>query len=420
MHGHVDRAIAGLSFDVNGADSPVELSVHIAGAGLGGLAAALALSLVGASVRVSEQAIVLDEVGAGIQLSPNAMRVARALGVEKQIIDAGFAPGVAVIRDYRTGKKYLNAPLVETCAQRYGAPFVQIHRADLHSILLRAAMNAGVAVETGEQVTGYEIAGPRAAFLSDGGRCDHADLLIGADGLKSHIQRQMLGPEAPEFTGQVAWRGLIPASALPRDLIAPDATVWAGPGRHFVTYYVRGGDLVNFVAVQERTDWREESWAQPGDPAELRAAFSGWRPEVTALIDQVDQCFLWALFDRKPLDRWSDGPVALLGDACHPMPPFMAQGAAMAFEDAYVLSKCVEAGADIHTAVRRYEDIRKPRATKMQARARANADLFHMKGIGAQARLLAASVLPGRAALTPLDWIYGYDATLTPKGSGWS
>lgn len=398
----------------------MEPSVHIAGAGLGGLAAAMALSSVGASVRVSEQAAALGEVGAGIQLSSNAMHVARALGIEDQIIAAGFEPGAAAIRDWRTGKRYMNAPLEGACRQRYGAPFVQIHRADLHAILLKAATDAGVVVETGDLVSGYEIAGQRAAFLSDGGRGANADLLIGADGLKSSIRQHMLGIEAPEFTGNVAWRGVIPASALPADLVAPDATVWAGPGKHFVTYFVRGGQLVNFVAVQERTDWRDESWTQPGDPAELRAAFHGWWPEVTALIDHIDQCFLWALFDRKPLAQWSDGPVALLGDACHPMLPFMAQGAAMAFEDAYVLAKCVQAGSDIQSALRRYEDIRKPRASAVQARARANADLFHMKGIGAKARLLAASLLPSRAALAPLDWIYGFDPSMRPKGSGWS
>lgn len=398
----------------------MEPSVHIAGAGLGGLVAAMALSSVGASVRVSEQTAVLGEVGAGIQLSPNAMHVARALGIEDQILAAGFEPGAAVIRDHRTGKRFLNAPLEGVCRRRYGAPFVQIHRADLHAILLKAATDADVVVETSAPVSGYEIAGQQAAFLSDGGKGANAGLLIGADGLNSGIRQQMLGAMAPEFTGNVAWRGLIPASALPAGLVAPDATVWAGPGKHFVTYFVRGGQLVNFVAVQERTDWQDESWVQPGDPAELRAAFSGWRSEVSALIDHIEQCFLWALFDRKPLARWSEGPVALLGDACHPMPPFMAQGAAMAFEDAYVLAKCVEAGSDMQGALRRYEDIRKPRASAVQARARANAELFHMKGMGAKARLLAASLLPGRAALAPLDWIYGFDPTARPKGAGWS
>lgn len=392
----------------------MEFSAHIAGAGLGGLAAALALSSIGASVRVSEQTAAMTEVGAGIQLSPNAMRVVRALGVEDQVVTAGFEPDAAVIRHFRTGKYYVNAPLADACRRRYGAPFIQIHRADLHAILLDAATKAGVSVETSAAAEGYEIDGHRAAFLLAEGKGAPADLLIGADGLKSRIQKQMLGEEAPEFTGQVAWRGLIPTSALPPDLVSPDATVWAGPDGHFVAYYVRGGELVNFVAVQERADWREEGWMLRGDPAELRAAFKDWRADVTTLIEHVDHCFLWALFDRKPLARWTDGPVALLGDASHPMLPFMAQGAAMAFEDAYVLAKCVEAGADVAGALRRYESIRKPRASKVQARARANADLFHMKGFGAKGRLLAASLLPRNVALAPLDWIYGFDPTAIP------
>jgi len=398
----------------------VKPSVNISGAGLGGLAASVALSSVGASVRVFEKVPTLGEVGAGIQLSPNAMHVARALGIDGQIIAAGFEPEAALIRDFARAKRYVKAPLASACRGRYDAPFIQIHRADLHRILLKAATDAGVVIETGATVKGYEVANQRAAFLLDGGGRASADLLIGADGLRSSIRERMLGAEAPEFTGQVAWRGLIKASAVPDDLVAPDATVWAGPGKHFVTYFVRGGDLVNFVAVQERTDWRNESWMQPGDPHELRAAFEGWRPEVTDLINCIDDCFLWALFARKPLTRWSDGPVVLLGDACHPMLPFMAQGAAMAFEDAYVLAKCVEAGANIQSAVLRYEKIRKPRASKVQARARANADLFHMKSVSAKARLLAASLLPGRAALTPLDWIYGFNPLKAPVGSGWA
>lgn len=394
-------------------------TANIAGAGLGGLASALALSKIGVRVSVFEQALALTEVGAGIQLSPNAMHVARWLGIDDQIIRVGFEPEAALIRDYRTGKRYMNAPLTDMCQRRYGAPYIHIHRADLLMILTEAAVKAGVVIETGADVQGYDASRDRAAFLLGEGLSADADLLIGADGLGSKVREQMLGAEAPEFTGQVAWRGLIPAHILPDGLVAPGATVWAGPGRHFVTYYVRGGDLVNIVAVEERADWRDESWTHPGDPAALRTVFDGWHPDVTTLIDHLDQCFLWALFGRKPLPTWSDGPVALLGDACHPMLPFMAQGAAMAFEDAFVLAKCVEANPSLTSALQRYEDLRKPRATKIQAKARANADLFHMNGLRAKASLHAASLLPARTALAPLDWIYGFDPTQQPTGAGW-
>lgn len=396
------------------------VTAYIAGGGLGGLAAALALKLVGANVRVFEQAKVSSEVGAGIQLSPNAMLALRALGLDARVCEVGFEPRAAVIRDYRSGEAYMSAPLAADCRRRYGAPYIHIHRADLHAILLAAAHEAGVTIETGARIIGYNLSGPRPAFQFDDGTSAEADLLIGADGVRSKVQAQMGPTEAAAFTGQVAWRGLIPAKDAPNGLIAPDATVWAGPGRHFVTYFVRGGDLVNFVAVEERSDWRGESWSEPGDKGALRAAFDGWRPEITTLIDRAEKCFLWALFDRPPLARWTEGPVALLGDACHPMPPFMAQGAGMAIEDAYVLAKCVQADGDLPRALGRYQALRKPRATKVLRQARANADLFHMNGVGAKARLFAASLLPRRFALSPLDWIYGFDPTVAPHGSGWA
>lgn len=396
------------------------LTAHIVGAGLGGLAAAAALAAVGLRVHVFEQAEALGEVGAGVQLSPNAMLALRAMGLEQKILDAGFEPTSAVIRDGRTGKSYLHAPLAEECRRRYGAPYVHIHRADLHGILRAAAEDAGAVVETGARATGYAAAMTRPELLLDSGQTRAADLLIGADGVRSVIRAQMTDADAT-FTHQVAWRGLIPARDLPDRLIPPDATVWAGPGRHFVAYYVRGGDLVNFVAVEERTAWRSESWTQLGDKAALRAVFDGWRPEITTLIDHVDQTFLWALLDRAPLPKWSDGKVALLGDACHPMPPFMAQGAAMAIEDAWVLAKCVEAdgGANLPRALQRYEALRKPRTSRVLNQSRANADLFHMSGPISRARLLAASFLPRRFALAPLDWLYGFDPTATPSHPDW-
>lgn len=395
-------------------------TANIVGAGLSGLAAAVALSSIGVTCRVFEKADALGEVGAGIQLSPNAMLALRALGLEAKVLDAGFKPQAAVIRDGRTGKIYLSASLAAECRRRYGAPYIHIHRADLHAILLAAATKAGAVIETDAPVAGYDATGPRPTLRLENGVNVQADLLIGADGVRSTIRSQISPSETPEFTGQVAWRGLIPTKDLPPGLIPPDATVWAGPGKHFVTYYVRGGDLVNFVAVEERTDWRGESWTEPGDKSALSAAFDGWRSEVTELIDRVDQCFLWALFDRRPLSRWSDGNVALIGDACHPMPPFMAQGAAMAMEDAYVLAKCLDADSDTPRALRHYENLRKPRTTKVLNRARANADLFHMEGPGARARLLAASFVPRRFALTPFDWIYGFDPTAPPSGNSWS
>ena len=386
-------------------------TANIAGAGLGGLLAALTLSRVGATVRIFEKAETLGEVGAGIQLSPNAMHVARDLGVEAQIIAAGFEPKAAVIRHSITGKRYVDAPLAAACNERYGAPYIHIHRADLHAILLKAALDAGATVDTGVAVKTYETDDQSTRLHLSDGRVSEADLLIGADGLRSKVRETMLGAEDPDFTGQVAWRGVVPTTALPPGLIDPDATVWVGENRHLVTYYLRGGELVNFVAVEERNDWREESWTQPGDLNELRAAFGDWHPVVATLIGKVEQPFLWALFDRKPLPRWTDGRVALLGDACHPMLPFMAQGAAMAFEDAHTLASCVAGNDDTSEALRWYEALRKPRTSTIQTRARENAAMFHLDGVSARIRLAIASLLPARAAFWSLDSIYGFDPT---------
>ncbi len=393
-------------------------TANIAGAGLGGLLAALTLSRAGATVRVFEKAGTLGEVGAGIQLSPNAMHVARDLGVEAQIVAAGFEPKAAVIRNSRTGKRYVDAPLGAVCRERYGAPYIHIHRADLHAILLEAAITAGATIDTDTTVEGYETDDHSVRLHLSGGRVSEADLLIGADGLRSKVREAMLGAEDPDFTGQVAWRGVVPTAELPPGLIEPDATVWVGENRHLVTYYLRGGELINFVAVEERSDWREESWTRPGDLNELRAAFGDWHPAVATLIDKVDQSFLWALFDRKPLARWTDGRVALLGDACHPMLPFMAQGAAMAFEDAYVLARCVAENEDTSEALRWYAALRKPRTTTIQTRARENAAMFHLDGIGGRIRMAVASLLPARAAFWSLDSIYGFDPTNTPIPTG--
>ena len=237
--------------------------------------------------------------------------------------------------------------------------------------------------------------------------------MIGADGIKSAIRDQMLGPERPRFTGQVAWRGVVPAEALPPNLVRPDATVWIGPHRHVVTYYLRGGSLVNIVAVEERADWTAESWTERGDPADLAAAFGDWHPDVATLLAALTEAHLWALYDRPELSAWSDGPVALLGDACHPTLPFMAQGAAMALEDACILTRLLADATDVAAAFQRYEAHRKPRTTMLQGKARENARLFHLNGgvrdLINRAKLAAGGLLPGAMALTPLDPVYGYN-----------
>ena len=223
----------------------------------------------------------------------------------------------------------------------------------------------------------------------------------------------MHGEQPARFTRQMAWRGLVNPSDVASDLIPKDATVWAGPGAHFVSYYVRGTDLINFIAVKERASWTEQSWAKPGNMADLRAEFSGWDTPVTALLSACRSCFEWGLFDRPAYKTWSDGRAVLLGDAAHPMLPFMAQGAAMAIEDGWALAQSLSKYDAIDTALRAYEDLRKPRTTRLQNISEENATMFHAAGSGAiirDAKLAAARTLPFAQKLR-FDPIYGYDIT---------
>lgn len=388
--------------------------IVIAGAGIGGLCAALALARRNFEVVIYEQSSQLGEVGAGLQLSPNAMHVLEALGVTDEVNAKAFRPASAVMRHYQTGKTYFTVPLGNTVAQKYGANYQHIHRADLHTILYNACKKMKVNIHLGKGVQSYQQTPQKLSIQLSDHVSVEADLLIGADGIKSKVQACMLGEASAEFTGQVAWRGVVQANKLPKGLVKPNANLWVGPGKHFVSYYLRGGELVNFVAVQERTDWQKESWNEPGDINELRDTFAGWHPEVTELLSATEHCFLWALFDRKPLKQWSDGNVTLLGDACHPMLPFLAQGAAMAIEDSYALAHCLAGDVDTQTALQTYQNIRLPRTRNIQLNARKNAALYHMSTPIEQAKLAVLSGLSNiglsdTVAASKLDYIYGYN-----------
>ncbi len=389
--------------------------VIIAGAGLGGLSTALALAQLGVHVVVCEQAESFSEVGAGLQISPNAMKVLYELGLQEELRQFAFVPQHAAMRNYKTGDYYLKSLLSEAAESQYGAPYWHLHRADLHKILVRGCQNAGVELVLNAKVTHYNESIKQnqvGVFLKDG-REFFADLLVGADGIRSLIREKMFGPETPIFMGQVAWRGIISVSELSVD-IKPDACVWVGPNRHFVTYYLRGGDYVNFVAVEERNDWRSESWREEGNVEELKRTFAGWHPEVSELLNSAKNTFLWALNGRDELPAWHQGRVVLLGDACHPMLPFMAQGAAMAIEDAYVLSKYITQ-RPLSDALIKYEEVRKPRATRIQKMSKANAGLYHMHGgvLGKMKlkALQAASRFAPDIIQSKLDSVYGYDVT---------
>lgn len=384
------------------------LQVMIAGGGIGGLTAALALAESGCRVSVFEQAPEFAEIGAGIQLSPNCSRVLHALGLEGALRACAFLPQGTEFRSWRSGRVISASALGDAVAQQYGAPYYHIHRGDLLRLLVQAAQNRPqITLHTRASVARARDLGDRVQ-LTAAGVPHEGDLLIGADGIHSRIRAELWGDEQPRFTGNVAWRALVPASRLPTGAIRPMSTVWWGPGKHFVHYYVRGGELINCVCVVEKPGWEIESWTEPGDHDELKADFAGWHSSIQQLIDQADQASLykWALFDRPPMAQWGKGRISLLGDACHPTLPFMAQGAAMAIEDAAVLAGCLAQQEDVPLGLQRYENLRRRRTAAIQQGSRRNARVFHLSGLQAWLRNRAAPLARSRA----MDGLFRYNA----------
>jgi salicylate hydroxylase len=382
--------------------------VAVVGGGIGGLSAALALLRAGFDVRVYEQSRGVSEVGAGIQLAPNCTRILHRLGVLAAIERVAVATVSIDFRRWDDGRLLSRTPLGADIAARYGAPYLHAHRRDLVTVL--AAAVGADRIETGRRCVGVSTGGAGAEVrFADGGDAT-ADVVVGADGIHSVVREALYGPERARFTGYVAYRGLVPAERLDHLALAPACAVRLGPGAHFVHYFVSGGRLHNVVCVAEEDSWIRESWTDPADPDELRAAFAGWHPVVRGIIDALDRPLKWALFDRPPLPRWSTGPVTLLGDACHPMLPYGAQGAAQAIEDAAVLAACLAQadGGDLAAALVRYETIRRGRATRLQEMSRANGRRFHLPdGPEQQARDAAMASSFG---LSPeIDWLYGHD-----------
>jgi salicylate hydroxylase len=359
---------------------------------------------------------VISEVGAGLQLSPNAMKVLNALGVGARVMTDAFRPQAAEMRWGRSGRKIFSIPLRKAAVNRWGAEYIHVHRADLIEALgAELAARAPDAMRLGHRLERYETQDGKVVAHFAGGGTIEADLLIGADGIHSAVRDQMLGPDKPEFTGCVAWRATAPVTALGNHAPPPTASVWVGPRKHAVTYLLRRGSLANFVGVVEHKTPGDESWTATGAKEQALKDFRRWHPSVTAIIEAADSMNRWALYGRKPLPKWSDGQVTLLGDACHPMLPFLAQGAAMAIEDAWALAACLEAEADVPSALAAYEARRKPRVTRVQEGARANSKLYHrgnpLTRFGSYVPMsMAARAAPGFVR-SRLDWIYSYDET---------
>ena len=384
------------------------MKILISGGGIGGITAALCLAKEGHEVEVLEQAEQFAEIGAGIQLSPNCSRVLHHVGLEDALQERAFLPQGTQFRSWKSGKVISESALGQQAKEQYGFPYYHMHRGDLLSVLVEAAESqSNIALHTENQVRDCKQDNERAIAITDKKEYT-GDILIGADGIHSVIRGKLWGDEKPSFTGNVAWRALVPADQLPEGLIAPMSTAWWGPHKHFVHYYVRAGTLVNCVCVVEKTGWEVESWTTPGDYDELRADFKGWHSDIQTLIDTAnrDTLFKWALFDRPPMNRWGKGRITLLGDACHPTLPFMAQGAAMAIEDAAVLAACLNKDGNVEANLLAYENLRKKRTAGIQNGSRRNAKVFHLSGIAAWMRNRAASKARGRV----MEDLFSYNA----------
>jgi len=352
--------------------------ILIAGAGLGGLVAALALLRDGHQVQVFEQAKTLGEVGAGLQLSANATRVLSLLGVDDAVRAVASVPAGKQVRLWNTGQTWKLFDLGQQSIAEYGHPYYTLYRPDLHATLVDAVRRlAPEALVLGAKVAGFGQGAHGVTLELEDGQRFTGDLLVGADGVHSRVRQGLFGQDAPAFSGCMAWRGVISAAKLPEHLRAPIGTNWIGPGGHVIHYALRRGELVNFVGVVERSDWTVESWTTSGTTEECLRDFAGWHEDVHTLIRSIQQPFKWALMVREPMQHWTRGRATLLGDAAHPTLPFLAQGACMAIEDGYLLARCLRETADPQQALRRFQDARVERTTRIVQGSAANTKRFH-------------------------------------------
>ncbi|PJE29952.1 salicylate hydroxylase [Pseudooceanicola antarcticus] len=398
------------------------LKIAVIGAGIGGLAAARALALRGAEVTVLEQADKIREVGAGLQISPNGAAVLRGLGMAPEKI--GMASEAVHLLD-RSGRSAIRMELqgpgpevagaVTPAAGAQGGYYL-CHRADLIAALAHGARSAGARIRLLQRVERVQT-GPEPEIRIANHARMRPDLVVGADGLHSCLRRAILGEADPAFTGQVAWRAVVPAA--PEDPAGAEARVYMGPKRHLVTYPLRGGAYRNIVAVEERRDWAPDSWSHEDDPENLRAAFRGFCPEVQSILGRVRRVHLWGLHRHEVAKNWTQGASALLGDAAHPTLPFLAQGANLALEDAWVLaeelSSAVEAGQGAEAGLARYQQMRRSRTARAIEAANRNAWKYHLsfpplRFAAHSALRLAGRFTPGMM-LNQFDWLYGLDVT---------
>ena len=385
-------------------------TILIAGAGLGGLTAAACLLRMGHDVHVFEQAPQLGEVGAGIQISANAGRVFDFLGIEDKVAEAGALPDEYRFRTFDTGEVLQTIRFGERYLGTYGVPYVVIHRADLHTILVDAVKALRPdAIRTGNRVMGFDETDDGVTLHIDGKPSVKGDLVIGADGIRSAVRSKILGPSEADFTGDSVWRVLVKSEDLPPEYRTNCVEIFVGPGRHAVIYPLRRGELINLVGCVEQASWDEESWTAKRPWTEMRADFQGWNAQVSTIIDKAprDECYRWVLKNRRPVTNWSSSHATLLGDAAHPTLPYMAQGAAMSIEDGAVLARALDQEADIPAALQLYQRNRIGRTTKVVEESTMNRALFHMPNMEELRGLLRQARTSMQSANA---WLFSYDA----------
>jgi len=388
------------------------LRILIAGAGIGGLTAALALLRNGIDVEVYEQALELKEVGAGVQLAANGTRVLYALGVGDELKALSCEAQGKEIRHWQTGETWKLFDLGPASIERYGFPYFTVYRPDLLDVLARAVRSAKRdAIHLNARCAGFMQDDTGVTLQLESGATMHGDALIGADGVHSRIRQGLSGPDRPEFTGTIAWRGVVPMERLPKHMARMVGSNWVGPGGHIVHYPLRAGRVMNFVGVLERSDWRIESWTARGTQEELAADYRGWHDDIQAFIGAIDTPYKWALMVRAPLERWTTRRVTLLGDAAHSMLPFLAQGAVMAIEDGFVLARAL-AKYPVEEALQHYESARRDRTRRTVEGSAANMHRFHNRALAdpVEGKRFIDREWTSQRIADRYEWLFKYDA----------
>jgi 3-hydroxybenzoate 6-monooxygenase len=379
----------------------------IAGGGIGGLTAALALSRHGFRVCLLEQAREFKEIGAGIQLGPNAFKVFHRLGITDKINTTAVFPESLLVMDSITAEEVTRIPLGEKFRDRFRYPYALIHRADIHAVLLQACQNSPlIALVTSQKVVRFEDDGDRVMAYTEDGKSFEGAALVGADGLWSTIRATVVADGPPRVSGHIAYRAVLATEEVPLHLRIPSMTLWAGPRNHLVHYPLRGGELFNLVAVFHSDRYRE-GWDSAGDPDELKKRFQDVVPDVQTMLGKIESWRMWVLCDREPVKNWSHGRVTLLGDAAHPMLQYLAQGACMAIEDAVVLAEEMDRAAGDHAkAFEAYQERRYLRTGRVQLTARLYGEFFHASGASREIRNQFLRERTAEAARESVGWLY--------------